>query len=147
MSEVRGPKAGTSNISFDSIADLSLVVLCHARNNPTDLEWMSYLELLQSIEVVRSEYSILVHSDGGHPTRSQQMAMSEIAKNSQVRVAIVSPSIAARFITSVLVLSNPAVRCFSPQQRLEAYAHLGLPTTAAGRIDDLCALLLGKVRN
>jgi len=69
---------------------------------------------------------VLVLTEGGHPTREQQGLMNSSMPQSGVRVAVISPSVVARFVTSILVLTNPDIRCFSPQQRGQAYGHLGL---------------------
>ncbi|HEY5960755.1 MAG TPA: hypothetical protein VIV60_29575 [Polyangiaceae bacterium] len=139
MPEISVTTSPSGNIAYCSIPELSLVVLHHAKCSPNDLEWQAYLDFTRRLEIGRSAYGILVDSDGGHPTRSQQQRMSEVANGALVRVAVISPSTTARFVTSVLVLANPKIRCFSPAQRLQAYAHLHLPATATERVNEISA--------
>jgi hypothetical protein len=45
--------------------------------------------------------------------------------------ALVSPSLAFRFMASALSVINPTIRCFPPTQLDAAFAHLGLSETEA----------------
>lgn len=139
MLETSVTTSPSGNIAYGSIPDLALVVLHHAKRNPNDLEWQTYLDFLRRLEIGQSAFRMLVESDGGHPTRSQQAKMSEIAHGTSMRVAVISPSTTARFVTSILVLTNPDIRCFSPKQHLDAYVHLGLPAAAADRANEIRA--------
>jgi hypothetical protein len=136
----------SGNIAFGSIPDLALILLYHARRNPNDLEWQTYLDFLRRMAVGTSGYRMLVETDGGHPTRSQQQAMNEIANGNAVRVAVISHSTTARFVTSVMVLTNPDIRCFAPNQHREAYAHLGVPSAAMERTNEIRERVRNKLR-
>lgn len=127
------------NIAFAADSELALIVLCHGKHNPTDAEWAPYTQLLSNAFDKTSSTRVLVITEGGHPSRCQQLQMNGTLGGSVARVAVISPSVVARFVTSILVMTNPGIRCFSPAERNEAYAHLGLAPSQAPRVDRLVA--------
>jgi hypothetical protein len=116
----------TANIAYAPIRELQLVVLYHGRKNPNDTEWKPYVQLLHEIAAGNPNGRVLVITEGGHPSREQQVLMDSSLPKVGTRVAVISPSVVARFVTSILVLTNAGIRCFSPEQRQQAYRHLGL---------------------
>jgi hypothetical protein len=127
------------NIAFAVHPEHGLVILLHGRNNPSEAEWKPYIRLLDSALLRGDMTRVLVITDGGHPTGSQQTAMNATLRSRVAHVAVISPSAVARFVTSILVMTHPGIRCFSPQQRHQAYVHLGLSPTVAPQIDTLVA--------
>ena len=128
-------------IAFAAIKEFRLVVLSHGRANPTDREWATFLRHSRDAIVGDTEIRVLVLTRGGHPTREQQALMSSSIPVSCTRVAIVSPSVISRFVTSILVMTNPGIRCFSPEQRPQAYEHLGIARAQLPQIERLAKQL------
>jgi len=131
--------ASRNNIAYTAHADLGLIILCHGRQHPTNAEWAPYVQLLSDTFTKDVDARVLVITEGGHPSREQQAEMNAALRSASARVAVISPSVVARFVTSILVMTNPGIRCFSPEQRHEAYAHLGFSASRASQIDKMAA--------
>ena len=131
--------ASPSNIAYIAYVELGLIILCHGRQNPTSAEWAPYVQLLSDTFTKDVDARVLVITEGGHPSREQQAEMNAALRSASARVAVISPSVVARFVTSILVMTNPGIRCFSPEQRHEAYAHLGFSASRASQIDKMAA--------
>jgi hypothetical protein len=66
----------------------------------------------------------LVWNEGGRPTVAQQRRLLEVTQGTHVPVAIVSSSVAVRFIVSVFALANRHVRFFPAAQIARALSYL-----------------------
>ncbi len=118
---------------------------------PTDAEWDAWLHAADALWAETSEFRLLVFSEGGHPNR-QQIARVELVKRRSEKIgekkrsepitAVVSPSVAMRFVVSTMNLFNPKIRCYSPSALQDAYEHLGL-TSAQARV---AGAALGRLR-
>jgi len=139
------PPQSKPTIAYAAIKELRFVILSHGRRNPTDGEWASYVRGTRAV-LTEGNSRVLVMTEGGHPTREQQTVMNSSMPRSGVRVAVISPSVVARFVTSILVLTNPDIRCFSPEQRQQAYAHLGLMPAEVAQVDKLAKQLSESLR-
>lgn len=83
---------------------------------------------------VADEGRFLIVSLGGHPS-NKQLARLEAFKNRLERAggrkrcepitAVISTSVAMRFVVAGITLFNPRIRCFSPSAVRDAYRHLG----------------------
>lgn len=123
------------NLVFETVESLRLVVSCQSDEAPSDAEWDAWLAAVRKLHGAVHEFRLLVLTEGGRPTRDQQRRLQETKRatdramgtpRSEPRTALVSPAAGDRFVVSVLVFMNPAIRCFSPARLDDAYAHLGL---------------------
>jgi len=121
-------------IAYAAIRELRLIILIQGRRDPTDGEWAEYVRQTSAV-LTQADARVLVLTEGGHPTREQQGLMNSSMPRHGIRVAVISPSVVARFVTSVLVFANPDIRCFSPEQREQAYRHLGLLTIEVAQVE------------
>ncbi len=129
------PEPSARNLVFETVESLRLVVSCQSARAPTDAEWDAWLAAVKKLHGTAREFRLLVLTDGGRPTRAQQRRLEETKRatdramgtpQSEPRTAVVSAAAGERFVVSVLVFMNPAIRCFSPARLDETYAHIGL---------------------
>ena len=103
-----------------------LVLLAHARVNPSAAEWSAYCRDLRRW---RAELDgILVRSDGGGPNALQRGEMTDAieAERTTVRTAVVTVSRVARGIVTALSWINAQIKAFSPLQQDAALSYLGV---------------------
>ena len=129
------------SFAFEVVRDLELLVSYQGRRNPSDEEWARYVEVLAHLHQGSNNYRYFTVSEGGHPSGSQQGRVKAVVNGRSPAVAIVSSSIAIRFVGSVLALVNPKVRCFKPEQLELAYAHISVPARDIPRLNSIVARL------
>jgi len=113
------------NLVYQVLADRRLVISCQNRSFPSDAEWDSWLAAVSNLEQKTKEFRLLVTTDGGHPTKAQLERLR--AKNgSNPPTAIVSSSLAFRFMASAMTFINPKIRCFSPSEFEKALDHISI---------------------
>jgi hypothetical protein len=125
--------AAPPTLAFEIFAGMTLAVLCQTEQQPTDEEWDAYLRAIGPAHAIVT-FRFLVVTDGGHPSRGQQKRLQAVTRDRHPRVAIVSAAASLRFVTSILGLMNPNVRCFHPAQRLEALVYLGIAADQAAAV-------------
>ncbi|HEV8549037.1 MAG TPA: hypothetical protein VGQ57_08415 [Polyangiaceae bacterium] len=133
------------SFAFEVVRDLELLVSYQGPRNPSDEEWDGYLEVLGRLHQVPNNYRYFTISEGGHPSGAQQARVKALVNGRTPAVAIVSSSIAMRFVGSVLALINRKVQCFRPDQLRLAYAHLAVPDSDVPRLEMVVARLREKV--
>jgi hypothetical protein len=114
-----------SDLVFETVADARLVVSCQTKFNPSDPEWDRWLMAVGNLEHQVPSLRLLVMTEGGHPTK-QQLERLRAANKKNPPTAIVSSSLALRFMGAALTFVNPTIRCFPPAQLEKAFEHLGL---------------------
>jgi hypothetical protein len=118
---------------FELMHDLDLMVLCEGTNTPTDADCEAYVNALESSSAERP-LRILVVTDGGTPTRSQQPGLLAFHRRRLPKCAVVTSATNIRFVASIFTLANPNVRMFLPSQRDSAHMHLGLKPADADAV-------------
>ncbi len=101
---------------------------------PTEEDWDAWMGAAHELWKIADEGRFLIVSLGGHPS-NKQLARLEAFKNRLERVggrkrcepitAVISTSVAMRFVVAGVTLFNPRIRCFSPIAVPDAYRHLG----------------------
>jgi hypothetical protein len=134
-----------ASFAFEVVKDLELLVSYQGLKNPGDEEWDRYVEVLARLHQVPNNFRYFTISEGGHPSGAQQARVKAVVNGRTPAVAIVSSSIAIRFVGSVLALMNRKVQCFRPDQLEQAYAHIGLPLGDVPRLETVVARLRDKV--
>jgi hypothetical protein len=117
-------EAIVSNLVFEYLADLQLMVLYQGVTQASDRDWDAYLEVMRQAFQSGGMARSLVVTEGAYPTRSQQSRMTAIVGSRVPRVAVISSSTPLRFVVSILALLNRNVSCFDPSQREAAFRHL-----------------------
>lgn len=117
--------AGHPDLVFAALTEARLLVSCQSKFNPSDQEWDRWLEAAWTLERRVENIRLLVVTEGGHPTKPQ-IERLRAANKSNPPTAIVSPSLALRFLGSALTFVNPTIRCFSPAELEQALGHLGV---------------------
>jgi len=133
------------SFAFEVVRDLELLVSYQGPRNPSDEEWARYVEVLARLHRGPNNYRYFTVSEGGHPSGSQQSRVKAVVNGRSPAVAIVSSSIAIRFVGSVLALVNPKVRCFKPEQVEQAYAHLSVTARDIPRLNSIVTRLREEV--
>jgi len=114
-----------ADLVFETLVEARLVVSCQTKFNPSDVEWERWLGAVHQLEHRVQVLRLLVVTDGGHPTKAQ-LERLRAANKKNPPTAIVSASLALRFMGSALTFVNPTIRCFAPTSLDAAFDHIGL---------------------
>lgn len=128
---------GVGDLIFEVLEEACLVVSCQSRFNPSDKEWDEWLSATCALERRAGKVRVLAMTLGGHPTR-HQVDKLRAANKSHPPTAILSPSLAVRFLCSALTFANRSLRTYSPAELDEALEYLGI--TGPERRDARAAL-------
>jgi hypothetical protein len=111
--------------AFELLPALHLMILYMLETASSDEEWDAYLAAM--VGPSKGErFRCIVVTDGGFPTRAQQARLIAVMSGKQVRVAVISPAIALRFVVSALLLVNRGIKAYSPKESGAAFSHIGL---------------------
>lgn len=125
--------SGTPDLVFEVLIEERLVVSCQTRFNPSDAEWDSWLDAVAALVQRVGTVTLLVVTEGGHPTRTQTERLR--ARNtSHPLTAVVSSSTGMRFFISALSFVNPTIRYFSLVELDRAFEHVGLSPPSYERV-------------
>ena len=91
-----------------------IVLLLHDWEAPTAQEWSSVMEH------VKDEMRAIAITDGGAPTRDQQLQLKRILAGGSAPTAVVTDMMRARFIISIIALFNSEIKAFSSAQWRDA---------------------------
>lgn len=114
-----------AQLVFEGMSEYRVLVSCQTRFNPSDLEWDRWLTAAAELDRACGDFRILVVTAGGHPTKNQVERL-KAANRKNPKTAIVSPSLALRFMGGALTFVNPTIRCFAPAEMDRALDHLGM---------------------
>ena len=128
------------NLVYQVLADTRLVISCQNKSFPTDAEWDSWLAATTNLQYQTNEFRLLVVTEGGHPTKAQLERLRAVNRTNPP-TAIVSPSLAYRFMAAALTFINPTIRCYSPAEREQAFDHIGLAHAERDRANAVIASL------
>lgn len=130
---------------FEVIPDLNLLLTYQGRHSPSDDEWDSFVKAIEELSRAPTLYRYLTLSEGGHPTSTQQARIKSVANGRTPAVSIISTSVAMRFVVSVLALINPRIQCFRPDQKMQAYSHIGLKPQDVAIVERRIEVLRSKL--
>ena len=133
------------SFAFEVVRDLELLVSYQGPENPRDEEWDTYVGVLLRLHQAPNGYRYFTISEGGHPSGAQQARVKAVTNGFTPAVAIVSPSIAIRFVGSVLALVNRKVQVFRPDELEEAYRHIGVAPGSVPRLEAVVNRLRAQV--
>lgn len=123
-----------STLAFEIVPQLRLLAAFHSPMPPTDHDWDAWLRAAHELWKMADESRFLVVSQGGHPSNKQLARLEELKgrleraggrKRSEPLTAVISTSVAMRFVVAAVTLFNPRIRSFSPAAVEDAYQHLG----------------------
>jgi len=124
-----------------------LAILVHGELPPTDDEWGAWLDSLeQRVEKMRKgSPRCLVIADNVAPSPKQRVALNKLVQKfgAPVPTAVITHSVAARGVVSILGWFNSAIRAFSPNELTEALQYLSIDL--AQREDVLTRILRMRV--
>jgi hypothetical protein len=124
--------SGRTDLLFEVVREARLVVSCQSKFNPSDDEWARWMTAASNLEHEVGQFRLLVVTEGGHPTKPQLDRLRAVNKKNPP-TAIVSSSLALRFMGTALTFVNPTIRCFSPKELDEAFDHIGLVSAERSR--------------
>jgi hypothetical protein len=101
-----------------------LLLVWHGREPVADTEWQEMLELLKSHW--SNEVKVLVFTQGGAPSASQQLALAKLSAVKTFTGAILSDSAGMRFVVSSFALFIKRIRTFPSVELQGASAFLEL---------------------
>src|SRR5580700_663486 len=126
------------NMAFKVIDRLFLVVF--GASNPTDDEWVDYLDVTRQHGIDRTTQ--LIFTDGGGPTSTQRKYLNDLLAGRTVPVAVISASATIRGVVTALSWFNRRIKAFPPSGLADALAYLEIPATRA----ELIAREMNKLR-
>jgi hypothetical protein len=105
----------------------ALMVVWNGTERPLDEEWS---EMIATMTRVAAEcptlLKLLVFTEGGAPTPSQQMQLARAIGGRPYPLAVVSDHLGVRFVASSIALFLKRIRTFRFEELPSAYAHLDL---------------------
>jgi hypothetical protein len=104
----------------------NLLILRENSLAPTEQDWTAFLRQLQELRPRMSEMRAIVFTDGGGPSTDQRKRLSRVIGDAPIHTAVVTDSVAIRFVISSIALFNKMIRTFSWAEVRQAYAWLGL---------------------
>jgi hypothetical protein len=115
------PAVVTRTVCIEAVANV--IVVAHGRANPTEADWGRLLEWYRAPGML--DLSVFVHTTGGAPNPTQRRALTRAFGRQEPRIAVVTPSLAARVAGVALSWFNSGVRIFGPHEMDRALAHVG----------------------
>jgi len=100
------------------------LVFVHATEPPTDSEWEALLDLFRLAAQEGGRLRTLVYTEGGAPNARQRAHLNEVLAGLKPRVAILTPSAAARAVGVAISWFNPDLRVFAGDELSRALDHL-----------------------
>ena len=128
-------KPTLANLAFEVHGEASLIVLKHGAGTPSREEWESYLGALRLLSEQLGEMRIVVFTDGGRPLLEQQKQLTAVCAGRSVRTAVISSSMAVRFVIAMFALANSGIRGFDTTERARAFSYLDLTATERSLVD------------
>ena len=127
-----------TSIAFTRVG--GVLITCLAHSDPTDAEIGKMIERFDQ----KDFQTMLFSARGAGPNSKQRARISEYWKNSgrkTPRTALISDSIAARFVGQVIsMLIGSELKCYSPNELESGLAYLGHPAPMADVAGALAAL-------
>ena len=133
------------DLVFELMEELQLVVVCQTATNPSDVEWRAYVAAVKAFAARHDRLRFLVMTDGGHPNAKQQAYVGAELGAVRWPAAIVSASVALRFVAAALNLFNSEIKCFSPLRCDEAFAHIELSFPERQRVEAMVERLYTRL--
>jgi hypothetical protein len=101
----------------------SFVLVLHTHAEPHDAEWTPYLETATEIAGSGKRMTTLVFTDGGAPTAEQRKPLIQLFKAIKAPIAVVSDTVAIRFVASSLAVVGLKIKGFSTYAWRTAFEH------------------------
>jgi hypothetical protein len=118
-----------------------LFIVVYGVHDPTDAEWVGYLEDVERHGIERTQQ--LISTEGGGPNATQRRYLNELLDGRPVPVAVMSGSTPIRGVVTAMSWFNRAIRFFPPTCLLDALAYLEIPVSRA----ELIAREMAKLRS
>ena len=118
-------------LAFEWIDDSRMLVSVSGDREFSTGDWKRYLGAIYAHENDNAGMRALVVAGKGKPDRTQQQDIMSLPNQDSRRVAIISESLALRFLVSVFVLVVPQVKLFPSRQIDDALLFLGLESREA----------------
>ncbi len=122
-----------------------IIILVHGRDAPNDVDWNGFVEETGG-QMMRRPRPVLVVSEGGYPSASQQKALSQELPPDGARTAVL---VDARVAERVLIQSwFDGATCAFPKENkalLEALRYLGVDSSRDTALLDAIAAMLSAV--
>lgn len=124
---IHGIAGNMPNLVFERLTEIHTLVSFQNAENPTDLEWDKWIAAVgENLQASPTDHRTLAVTEGGHPTRSQQLRLVALLNGRRALTAVVSSAPAPRFVVSALTFSNPDLKSFSPTEMDAALQYLRL---------------------
>lgn len=115
-------------LRFQYVEALSLMVLVHGEEKPSDEDWDHYVGSLYREYNSGRLRRVLVYCDGPGPTPAQRKKLSHMVSKSDhpIQTAVVTKGVIARTIVTALSWFHE-IRAFAPNELDKAFEHLTIP--------------------
>lgn len=114
-------------------------ILVHGEDPPSDPEWEQWVAALGKYSAQVPQLRVLVVSRGGGPSMSQRKRLKEVLGSAPLPTAVITTSQLARTIVTIIRLTSPEIAAFSPENKAQAYRHLGFTDADSVWLDQAVA--------
>jgi hypothetical protein len=119
-------QVASRTLAYELLPHHGCVVLYQGTQAPNDAEWDAHIGEVCVFAEAKAEFTVLVYTEGGRPSREQQARLTAAAPIFRTPVAVVSPVLAVRFVVSALSLGKRNLRFFMPEELPAALQYLAL---------------------
>jgi hypothetical protein len=102
-----------------------LLIVVYGILDPTDADWQSFLKLVESHGIVRTQH--LIYTDGGAPTVQQHRELDAVLAGRIVPTAVVSDSLLVRGRLAAISWFDSSIKPFPPSGLADALRFLEVP--------------------
>lgn len=99
-------------------------VCVHAKDMPTDEEWMPVVDAIEQLVRQGGTTRVLVHTEGGAPDAGRRAQLSQVLGGIKPRVSVLASSVVARTAGTALSWFIPNFKTFALDQVDQAIEHL-----------------------
>ena len=114
--------------------DEAKILLSYHGSASTPEQWQGYLTLMHTLRAEPALRFVVV-VDGSPPSASIRSRLAELVEGRQWPVALISASMALRFVVSVFTFVNRNIRYFTPAQTREALEYLQCTPAEASAVE------------
>jgi hypothetical protein len=101
-----------------------LFVVAYGKMDPTNDEWMEYMQLVEHRGLARAKQ--LIYTAGGSPNSAQRKILNDILGGQAVKVAVLSNVAAVHGVVTAMTWYNQEIRAFVANDVHGALDHLGI---------------------
>lgn len=112
-------------LAYELLPNATCLVLYKAAGASLPNEWPEFFDYVESTFRYGERLRFFVYNEDGEMPREHMERVREMMQAHPLRVAVISPSPAMRFMMSIFAMWNRHVKLFAQDQHQAAFEHLG----------------------